>query len=278
MSNKVELTAVGSTINGSLSSLATISLCQPLFMLKNSLMTGRGLPRFNFTLYNGYFVNVICDQTNQPLAFTINNIYSTRILEGKTPTLIESILGGCISGTLISPLNSFCERIMIVQQLHPDPQTNKALSIEQVIQKIYRIEGVKGFVKGVVPTMIRESTNAACFFGVQKILAKEFEDVFENKEKASSLAFITAGLCAGFFTFPSDLIKTILQSNLDGKENHSFKRIRAELIKQEGSNLMKHLIKGCMARTLLMGCLLGNLGFASTQIPKYLPEMFHKHS
>ena len=125
--------------------------------------------------------------------------------------------------------------------------------------------------------MIRESINITCFFGFQKIIAKEFEHVFENKENASSTAFITSGLIAGLLTAPTDLIKTNIQAKLDSESHYTLKRIKAELIKEHGKELKMLFLKSSVARMLFMGCLLGTLGTTSTMIPNFLPPILYKN-
>jgi hypothetical protein len=276
MSTIADLNPIGALITGSLSSFCTITATQPIAMVKNCLMTGKGLPPLSRQLYRGYLINALCDQTNQPLAFVVNNIYYQQILHGKTATMEERILGGFLSGMLVSPLLSLCERVMIIQQLHPDPITKKSLAIGQVMKKIYSIEGRKGFTKGVIPTIGREGINATCFFGLQPLLAEKLDALVENKEKASTIAFIASGAIAGALSTPFDLIKTITQSQLDGARGSYFKKVKAILVEEHGANLTVWLAKSCFSRTLFIGSGLGMLGFSSTFIPKLLPEAFHK--
>lgn len=277
MSSNSDLTPLGSLCVGSLSSVCSISICQPANAIKNHIMTGKGFPRPSFALYRGLRVNLMCDQTNQPLAFLINNYYYNTFLNGKQATVGEKITGGVISGTLISPLLSFCERIMIIQQLHPDPVTKKGLSIVQVIKKIKESEGIKGFTKGVIPTAGRESINLTCFFGLQKTIEEELKKKLNNKEKASAIAFIASGTIAGALTSPLDLIKTLTQSELDGTKGGYFKKLKASLIKELGPNIPSSFLKSCLARMVLMSGLLGTLGIVSTHIPKLLPKTLFKN-
>lgn len=276
MSTIADLNPIGALLTGSLSSFCTITVNQPISMLKNCWMTGKGLPSLSRQLYRGYPINVLCDQTNQPLAFVVNNVFYQQILQGKSATMGERIFGGFLSGALVSPLLSLCERVMIIQQLHPDPTTKKSLLVTQVIKKICIIEGKKGLLKGIIPTVGREGINATCFFGIQPILAEKLDAFIGNKERASTIAFIASGAIAGALSTPFDLIKTITQSQLDGTKGSYFKKVKAILIKEHGANLSLWFTKSCFARTFFISSGLGTLGLASTYIPKFLPKAFYK--
>ena len=279
MSLYSDLNPMGALCVGSLSSLCAVSIWQPASAIKNHLMTGKGFPRLSLALYRGLSINILCDQTNQPLAFAINQIYYQYILQGRETTMGEKIMGGFISGTLVSPLLSLCERIMIIQQLQENPITKEGLSITQVIKKIKEIEGMRGFTKGVSLTIGREGINATCFFGIQKSLTSLFTDLLGDKEQASAIAFIISGTLAGALTTPFDLSKTIIQSDLDKTRGNYLQKIKASLLKESGSSVSAAVVqvaKSCLARMLLMSGLLGTLGIASTYIPKCLPKIFFK--
>ena len=276
MDNIRELTLKGSMLNGALSSIGTITMWQPLFMIKNSIMTGAGFPAVR-SLYRGYSINACCDMTNQSVAFFSNNLFTTVIMKSKPLSSGEQILGGLFSGMMASPLLCFCDRIMVVQQLHAgDPVTKQPFTINQVIQKILKVEGARGFMRGFLPTVMRESTNAACFFGLQKTIKAETEKMIEDKKTASVVAYLISGLFSGVLTTPSDLIKTNMQKTIG--DFRSVTEMTKSLIKESKSGTVRALFKGCMARSLMMGCLMATMGPLSSKTPALLPECLFKDS
>ena len=273
MTTSHDLTLTGSTVNGTLSSFCTVLTCQPLSMVKNSIMTGKGLPGLNRGLYRGYPVNACCDMINQSIGFLANNFFAKVIMQSKPLTPGEHDLGGVFSGMVPAPLYSFCERIMIVQQVNKEnPVTKKAYTIAQVVREILRLEGAKGIVRGLIPTIMRESTNFACFFGLQKSIQSETEKWIKNKHAAASVAFLISGCFAGMVTTPADLIKTNMQATLG--DPSSFLKVANKLIKQNGRGAMG-LFHGCLPRTMMIGSLMTTMGFFSSNIPRILPESLH---
>lgn len=269
MTTITDLTPLGATITGSLSSICAVSTCQPLIMVKNRLMAGMKLPPIGRVYYRGYPVTITCDQANQPLNFTINNLFSSLILKGKTPSTEDKIISGFLSGTAASILVTPCERVMILQQCGTD------LSIKQVFSQIYKIEGARGFFKGYLPTTGREVVSATCFFGLQKDLKKMFSQYISDENHASRTAYFVSGLVAGFFTTPIDLIKTLAQRDLNSDPRY-FKYVKSSFIKEHGKDYIPFLAKSFISRSVFLGCLLGALGTASTFIPQHLPQILHK--
>ncbi len=275
MTTIADLTPTGALLTGTFASFGTTLGWQPLFMIKNSIMTGKGLPQMNpKNLYRGYPINACCDMTNQSVAFFANNFFNNILLAGREQTSMEKLFGGFFSGMMAAPLLCICDRIMIVQQLNNDPITKKALALQETIKKIHQQEGFKGFFRGLAPTGMRESINAACFFGLQKVLKPQIERLIESKETASSISFLVSGLVAGTLTTPADLIKTNMQSTIGCKKN--MLAVTKELINSSQHNVIRALFKGCLARTGMMGCLLLTLGTISNNLPNYLPNSLKK--
>lgn len=269
-----ELTPSGSMINGALTSFGTVLTWQPLFMVKNSIMTGAGLPALK-SLYRGYPINACCDISNQSVAFFSNNYFATVIMKSKPLSPMEQILGGLFSGMSASPLLCLCDRIMVVQQLHKgDPVTQKMFTINQVIREILKVEGAKGFMRGFTPTVMRESTNAACFFGLQKSIKLETEKWIEDKSTASTVAYLISGLVSGVFTTPSDLVKTNMQKTIGDKS--SVVEVVTGLIQKSNHGAVRALFRGCLARSGMMGCLMGTMGPLSAKIQPLLPDVLFK--
>jgi len=257
-----DLNPMGATVNGCIASLMNTTLWQGGYAIKNVYMAEQRFahPRM---WYRGFVVNAACDMLNQAVAFPVNNIYRNVIMQSKPLSSSEQMAGGFFSGTVSSIFLTPLERIMVTQQFAGDI----ALSISQAVAKIFKREGVRGFVHGFTPTCTRESLGMACFFGlslsIKKIMPKQAEESF----KFFSPSFFTAGVIGGLCTTPADLIRVNMQ-----KTGKSLKQTVIDLTASKDGVRYQALLRGCLPRMALIGALLSTLGPFSRMIPQYLPD------
>jgi len=272
------LTTLGSGCNAAISSFLNISIWQPLFTIKTTVMTGKGFPRIN-TLYKGYGANLTCDITNQATAFIANKFFTTTIINSKPLSLPEECVAGLFSGAVSAPLLSIFERLMILEQ---DRANNPDIAGKEnslkLIQQIRNKERLGGLTRGCLVTAGRESINFGCFFGLSKIFKKELEERVPDIKLPASIPYLFAGVVGGSITTPLDLVKTRMQASIGSTDTAS--TIALAILRQglkSNENIkfsdVKKLFLGANYRALTIGATMATFGPFTETVPEFLPEI-----
>ena len=287
-----DLTKTGALLNGMLASNLTILIVHPIFTLKTFMMTKGHLPHMS-QAYLGLAENLICDATNQMAGFLGIKIFSDAIGVGSRElTEKEGFLGGMFAGVLTSPLLSYTERMMILDQVGKKSPLNasplmqrllpkKACESVRLIKHIWQKEGMRGFIRGTSLTTCRESSNMACFFGLQKVLESqvkkamgEMENMTSSASKTSaiisSLSYGVVGVFSGLITTPFDFIKTRVQAEIGGSGSAWQKSV--SIVKDHG---LRTLFTGGVARMGTIGATWLVLGPVSKQVRQMLLDTTH---
>ena len=260
MASDISLSPIGSGIQGTISSFINMAAWQPLFAVKSYQMMGKGLPPLSH-LYRGYRINVLADMSNQGVAFLVFRAYSFHVYNDFPMSAHETLGAGVVAGIAAAPLQGACERVMILQQLQKTP-----LSIMTTLNKIHLAEGACGVFRGLVPTMMRESVNTTCFFGLSQFFYGKMITLTDSVYVANSVSYLAAGIFGGILTTPADVIKTRIQSRVGKAPSIS------EIIKEVG---YRNLFKGGLARAGTIGATMMTLGLLSKEIPLLLPRCLH---
>lgn len=272
-----QINLAGHFATGTFTSLCNISLFHPLFTLKTLSMAR--IP-INFRhLYAGYGANLVCDISNQGIAFCAFGFFENRVISIKKTALSEkeNFVGGLFAGTIAAMALNSLERVMIIQQVIENDPTKKATQIAafRVFKSIVKIEGYRGLVRGIYPTIAREAINSSCFFGLSKMMQKQTSKLTENEKLAKSYSYLVAGATAGFLTTPFDLIKTRLQKDISIKP----RSIKEEIVNITEKKLKKipHLFTGGVPRVIMLSATMLGMGFFSEKIKCYLPQSMKDH-
>lgn len=273
------LTAQGSIVHGVLSSLATISVCHPLFTIKTRQMIKKlSPPEKEFigpsfppeeklsvkVLYRGYAANQFCDITYVAVAYFANNFFKHTIMKDKPLTTGELFLGGIFSGIMASPLQAILERVMVVQQA-----AKESMTAQEAIVSICKHGGPMGMLRGITPTVLRESINCSSLFALSKTIEPVVVKAFGGSEKVSPVAYLVSGLIAGFLTTPFDRCKTLMQEDVKGAISM---RMAYKIVLAEG---YRALFRGATARMATIGATTASLGFLGKVLPPCLPSSLH---
>lgn len=84
----------------------------------------------------------------------------------------------------------------------------KYKNIFQGIMSIGRTQGPRGLYAGVVPTVLKQSTNQGVRFVVFADTKDRLQPYFRNKILIDLLSGAFAGFCSTMFNNPVDVIKT----------------------------------------------------------------------
>lgn len=271
--SNINLTPVGNLMTGMLTSCFNISLFHPLYTAKTCFMSEKNVALKH--LYKGFFANLLCDVSYQGVLFLSYGLIEKQALSWakRKLTPIETSACGFIAGLTVAPLISYLERVMIIQQIaHESLKTDK-ISLAKVALKKHETEGLKGAVRGLCPTMLRESIHATCFFGLSKLFKQAIGPLEEDSSSTSHICYLMAGASSGLITTPFDLVKTKMQHEI----SPSHKSMR-EIIKEITSDFKKpqKLFMGASARVATTSATMMGMGYFSDKIKHIIPTEFHE--
>ena len=137
------------------------------------------------------------------------------IKEGKTPTLLQRIAAGLITGafgiTVASPTDVVKIRLQAEGKKPPGEPRRYKGSID-AYKKIVAEEGVKGLYSGLFPNIIRNSVmNAAelaSYDQIKSSIVRRFPKINPDSKGLHILCGLSAGFIAVVFASPVDVIKT----------------------------------------------------------------------
>lgn len=254
---------------GALTSFCNISIFHPLFTIKTLAMAK--LP-INFKhLYAGYMANLVCDITNQGFAFFSFAFFEKTIsrCNQKPLTEIDHFIGGLFAGAVSSPLLSSLERVMIIQQVLENKESlgKQKIKAQEIIKQILKKEGPQGFLKGLSPTIGRESINSCCFFGLSKFFNYRLVRITGDESHSKTLSYLLAGAVAGLLTTPFDLIKTRMQQEISPQKS-SIKNQVLDITSGKFKNVSK-LYVGALPRITMLSATMLGMGFFAEKIQMF---------
>ncbi|KAJ5602186.1 hypothetical protein N7510_011720 [Penicillium lagena] len=163
------------------------------------------------------------------------------------------VLCGAASGSVTSLALTPIELIKCKMQVPTESAGLKAPGPLVLITSVFRHEGLLGFWRGQLGTLIRETGGSAAWFGGYEGVSSLFRK-YSHQSSAESLpvyqqmiAGATAGISYNFLFYPADTIKSRLQtedlSRLPvNSERQTFWSVGKTLWKQQG---IKGMYRGC---------------------------------
>jgi len=135
--------------------------------------------------------------------------------EDRTLSTMERIMAAMLAGMAVSPLASYAEMLMLLQQKY-------SLGMRAAALYLWHLRRFEGFVRGLITTGIRDSFYCGAYLGVAPAIKDAAEEHFENYPLLAAhnhwlpfvLAGPTGGLLAAVITQPIDCIKSCQQSVL----------------------------------------------------------------
>lgn len=178
-------------------------------------------------------------------------IYSSNT-DGEKLPITALVTAGAISGSftslVLTPIELVKCRIQVPAQSPLDPTLRSTQSMTAIIADIWRRDGIAGFWRGQLGTLLRETGGGAAWFGSYEISTLYFKSCLANPEtdeipllrQLSSGAF--AGIMYNFLFFPADTIKSKIQTGELTGVKPSFYNVGKELFRAHG---LKGLYRGC---------------------------------
>jgi len=210
---------------GSMSGTCSTILFQPLDVVKtriqinssltsNSSMTGevrlviasQGISG----LWNGFRASLYRTVPGVGLYFASMHFMRNSVCEGN-PSPIQSLL---IGGTA----RTFAGTVMIpftVVKTRMESGTFQYRSVSSALRDIIKTDGIRGLVRGLGPTLVRDVPFSGLYLAFYDILKSKTPSwlTSSSPECAHMMAGLCAGLLASIVTQPADVIKTRMQTS-----------------------------------------------------------------
>ena len=169
-------------------------------LYNNPLQLYKGLTPFTTQMFVKYF-----------LRFT-----TFQIFRSKNDSLVDNFRAGFCAGSVESLFITPFE--LVKTQL----QTSTERSVTKLMINMYRSSGLRGFYRGLSPTILRQGVNQGFNFSLYYYLRKHFID---EKERPNFLKIcmisLTSSSIGPIITSPLDTIKTrMMNSKYSNNENY----------------------------------------------------------
>ncbi|KAJ5609886.1 Mitochondrial ornithine carrier protein AmcA/O.t1.c1 [Penicillium herquei] len=165
------------------------------------------------------------------------------------------VASGAASGSVTSLALTPIELIKCKMQVPLESTAHKPPGPVALIASIFRHEGIRGFWRGQMGTLIRETGGSAAWFGGYEAVSSIFRSRSATPMSASDslpvhqqmIAGATAGISYNFLFFPADTIKSRMQTEditrlPANQQRQTFWSVGRGLWRQQG---LKGLYRGC---------------------------------
>jgi len=172
-----------------------------------------------FRLYKGYSALLMFSVPKNYVrfgAFQYGRSHFFTDTKNKLHTFFNGIFAGACEAALVVTPQETLKTKLIHDKLSPNP---KYRNVFHGIYTIARLQGFGGVYAGVVPTILKQSTNQGVRFVVFEDAQKVMNKIIPVKIAADLAAGAIAGVCSCLLNNPIDVVKT----NLQGLEAHKYK-------------------------------------------------------
>jgi ornithine carrier protein len=172
-----------------------------------------------------------------------------------TALVSAGAMSGAVTSLVLTPIELVKCRMQVPVQSPLDPTlgsraglATKSLGPLAVISDVFRREGVAGFWRGQLGTLLRETGGGAAWFGSYECLTAFFKSRVRDTDPEGipvwqqMLAGAVAGMSYNFIFFPADTIKSKMQTGELTNVKPTFSYVAKELYKAHG---VKGLYRGC---------------------------------
>jgi ornithine carrier protein len=176
--------------------------------------------------------------------------------EGEKLPLNALLFCGGASGAFTSALLTPIELVKCQMQVPQSVRASASTNPVTIIAAIYRHNGILGFWRGQLGTLIRETGGSAAWFGSYEGVCAAFRRYSARGKLARPdnqpvwqqlLAGASAGMAYNFICYPADTIKSRMQTeevggDARGTTKRNFWRVGRDLWAQQG---IKGMYRGC---------------------------------
>lgn len=162
-------------------------------------------------------------------------------------------MSGGVTSIVLTPIELVKCRMQVPLQSPTDPSlgrsglATKTMGPLAVIRDVHRRDGLRGFWRGQLGTLFRETGGSAAWFGSYETMTLYFKSKLRDPETESlpiwqqMASGALAGMAYNFIFFPADTIKSKIQTG-ELNTKPTFMNVGRELYKARG---LKGLYSGC---------------------------------
>ncbi|VDN59800.1 unnamed protein product [Dracunculus medinensis] len=168
-------------------------------------------------------------------------------------------------GGLASAGAACCTHPLDLLKVHLQTQQQGKVTVGQMVVKIFKSDGVRGFYNGISASLLRQLTYSTTRFGMYETLKKQFPG------DSTSIPFYqkaflagVSGACGGFVGTPGDMVNVRMQNDmkLPASERRNYKHALDGVLRvtrEEGINKLFNGATMATCRAVLMT--IGQLSF-----------------
>ncbi|KAI5369528.1 Putative mitochondrial carrier domain superfamily [Septoria linicola] len=157
-------------------------------------------------------------------------------------------MSGCVTSLVLTPIELVKCRMQVPSQSPQDPSLRVSRGPLAIISDVWKREGLAGFWRGQLGTLLRETGGGAAWFGSYETLSLYFKNRLRDPENDSlpiwqqMVSGAVAGMAYNFVFFPADTIKSKIQTGELTNVKPTFTNVGKELFQTHG---LKGLYRGC---------------------------------
>ena len=183
-----------------------------------------------FGFYRGYTALLLFAMPKNSVRFGAFEYAKTNLFTEKNQmnTFACGLFAGFSEAVMVVTPQETLKTKLIHDKLSPTPQ------YKNIFSGIYTIStqtGIAGLYQGVVPTILKQSTNQAVRFVVFADTQKFLQNYISTKVICDLIAGGFAGFCSVMFNNPIDVIKTQMQT---GSNTLGFMGVARDIVAQRG--------------------------------------------
>ena len=232
-----------SILSGGLAGGIEICITMPTEYVKTQLQLDKGSGKTQFNgivdcvkktvrehgvrgLYRGLGSMILFSVPKSAVRFGGYDLASKYVSGGTGKVSKMQALGcGLFAGAMEAVTVVIPQETIKVKMIHDRNQTNsKYKGTFHAVRTIVQQEGMRGIYKGVIPTVLKQSTNQAVRFYVMYLLNNYYKGGNDSKNIPSYLTFVFGGIAGASSVFantPLDVVKTRMQ----GVDAHKYKGV-----------------------------------------------------
>mmetsp|Transcript_17705 Transcript_17705/g.24760 ORF Transcript_17705/g.24760 Transcript_17705/m.24760 type:complete len:307 (+) Transcript_17705:213-1133(+) len=172
----------------------------------------------------------------------------------KKPNFLRMYLAGTWAG--VGQL-SVCVPVELVKcklQVQQDANIKLYSGPLDCVKKVFRKQGIFGFYRGFWPTFWRDGPTYGLYFVVYESIKWKAMDKTNGSNSVPSLLFAggCAGICTWLFTYPFDVVKSIIQTLPDDapREHRSMRYQFATNYRAHGHQFFTQGLTACLVRAV----------------------------